>query len=312
MKKISHYINIFLCIILAALGIVMLVSRPVGPDGTSALVLISAVFQIIMSCLLLFMGALLPQEGRYISKRMQIFLKILLALAVLGDERVSPAAYEAADGRIRLERFWEPAFPLACLAIESIFFYFAPTEGLPYIVIILSKALFILLIVFTLIWRIAEQKENGTFKWLNAVGPSLVIVVIFGAISAYTFIQDWRQGASLSEELAETRAEINRILESPSGQTEDGETSQDSLDMDGVISMVRRDLDFSGKTYYRWLIGEDDTCSMVVWTDDSEDVYVYQFIRHGDLYDYDTSFVSGSINREEVEGKQDGSWDSSK
>ena len=116
-----------------------------------------------------FMGALLPPKGRYISKRMQIFLKILLALAVLGDERVSPAAYEAADGRIRLERFWEPAFPLTCLAIESIFLYFAPTEGVPYMVIILSKALFILLIVFTLIWRIAEQKENGTFKWLNAV-----------------------------------------------------------------------------------------------------------------------------------------------
>ena len=169
MKKISHYIDIFLCIILAALGIVMLISRPEGPDGTSALVLISAVFQVIMSCLIFFMGALLPPKGRYISKRMQIFLKILLALAVLGDERVSPAAYEAADGRIRLERFWEPAFPLTCLAIESIFLYFAPTEGVPYMVIILSKALFILLIVFTLIWRIAEQKENGTFKWLNAV-----------------------------------------------------------------------------------------------------------------------------------------------
>ena len=62
MKNISHYINIFLCIILAALGIVMLISRSEGPDGTSALVLISAVFQVIMSCLIFSWVRCFPQK----------------------------------------------------------------------------------------------------------------------------------------------------------------------------------------------------------------------------------------------------------
>ena len=76
------------------------------------------------------------------------------------------------------------------------------------------------------------------------------------------------------------------------------------LDMDGVVALVRADLDKD--MYYRWIIGDDNMCSMVLWSDADDEVYMYQFEEENGLYNYISSFASGSISREDVEGKEDG------
>ena len=74
--------------------------------------------------------------------------------------------------------------------------------------------------------------------------------------------------------------------------------------MEGVLDLVKED--FKTEVYYRWVGGEDDVYSLVVWNDESDDVYVYQFAVDGDRYDLETEFVSGALSIEDVKGKEDG------
>ena len=49
---------------------------------------------------------------------------------------------------------------------------------------------------------------------LYVILPSLIIIGIFALIFLITFIQQWLRGPKLSEQLAETRAEIEETLDS--------------------------------------------------------------------------------------------------
>ena len=140
---------------------------------------------------------------------------------------------------------------------------------------------------------------------LYVILPSLIIIGIFALIFLITFIQQWIRGPKLSEQLAETRAESEETLDSY-GEEKNADVPEtySDLDMDGVVALVRADLDKD--MYYRWIIGDDNMCSMVLWSDADDEVYVYQFEEENGLYNYISSFASGSISREAVEGKEDG------
>ena len=45
---------------------------------------------------------------------------------------------------------------------------------------------------------------------------------------------------------------------------------------------------------------------LIVWNDESDDVYVYQFTEDEGRYDLETAFVSATLGIEDVEGKEDG------
>ncbi len=306
MKNMIHWINSILCIALMALGVVMLLLRPSSEEETSSIILIAAILQIVMSFVVFMIGVLLPKKDRYASKGMQRFLKIIIALSALsGNGPGSPTAYDLASGELMIRRFWEPAFPLVWLAFESILLYFFEIEGAVYTVSMISQLLLLLLFVCTFSWSILDHKDRGTFRWTNIIVPSLVILVIFGAIAGYTAIQNGMQGPSLNQQLIETRKEIDKILESPADAMESGKTiSNENMDMEDIVALIQRD--FSSDVYYRWIGGEDDIYNMVVWTDDSEDVYVYQFTREEGLYRLNMTFISESISKEDVESKEDG------
>ena len=255
---------------------------------------------------LILIGALLPKDGRYVTGKAKIILKIILVLAALGNNSPgSLAAYDLADGKVKVQRFWEPALPLTWLFTEATFLAFFPSSGILAVAVFGSGAVLVLLFIGSLGWKILELKEKNIYRMLYVILPSLIIIGIFALIFLITFIQQWIRGPKLSEQLAETRAEIEETLDSY-GEEKNADVPEtySDLDMDGVVALVRADLDKD--MYYRWIIGDDNMCSMVLWSDADDEVYVYQFEEENGLYNYISSFASGSISREAVEGKEDG------
>ena len=169
--------------------------------------------QITLAFVMFLIGALLPKEGAYVTGKAKIIMKIILVLAALGNNSPgSLAAYDLADGKVKVQRFWEPALPLTWLFTEAAFLAFFPSSG------ILAAAVFgsgvVLLFAGSLGWKILELKEKHIYRMLYVILPSLIITGIFALIFLITFIQQWIRGPKLSEQLAETRAEIEETLDS--------------------------------------------------------------------------------------------------
>ena len=102
------------------------------------------------------------------------------------------------------------------------------------------------------------------------------------------------------------RAEIEETIKDyDSGHTDIENLDVDRLNMSDIVTMLKNDID--GDIYYRWVTGgEDDTVSLVAWTAEGGDVYAYQFTKKDDTYSLITAFVSASLTKEDVEGKEDG------
>lgn len=306
MKRVFHWFNFVFCILLAALGVLMIVFRGKALEEPTSIFVIMGGVQITLAFVMFLIGALLPKDGRYVTGKAKIILKIILVLAALGNNSPgSLAAYDLADGKVKVQRFWEPALPLAWLFTEAAFLAFFPSSGILAVAVFGSGVVLVLLFIGSLGWKILELKEKNIYRMLYVILPSLIIIGIFALIFLITFIQQWIRGPKLSEQLAETRAEIEETLDSY-GEEKDADVPEtySDLDMDGVVALVRADLDED--MYYRWIIGDDNMCSMVLWSDADDEVYVYQFEEENGLYNYISSFASGSISREDVEGKEDG------
>lgn len=306
MKRVFHWFNFVFCILLAALGVLMIVFRGKALEEPTSIFVIMGGVQITLAFVMFLIGALLPKDGRYVTGKAKIILKIILVLAALGNNSPgSLAAYDLADGKVKVQRFWEPALPLAWLFTEAAFLAFFPSSGILAVAVFGSGVVLVLLFIGSLGWKILELKEKNIYRMLYVILPSLIIIGIFALIFLITFIQQWIRGPKLSEQLAETRAEIEETLDSY-GEEKDADVPEtySDLDMDGVVALVRADLDED--MYYRWIIGDDNMCSMVLWSDADDEVYVYQFEEENGLYNYISSFASDSISREDVEGKEDG------
>ena len=306
MKRVFHWFNFVFCILLAALGVLMIVFRGKALEEPTSIFVIMGGVQITLAFVMFLIGALLPKDGRYVTGKAKVILKIILLLAALGNNSPgSLAAYDLADGKVKVQRFWEPALPLAWLFTEAAFLAFFPSSGILAVAVFGSGVVLVLLFIGSLGWKILELKEKNIYRMLYVILPSLIIIGIFALIFLITFNQQWIRGPKLSEQLAETRAEIEETLDSY-GEEKDADVPEtySDLDMDGVVALVRADLDED--MYYRWIIGDDNMCSMVLWSDADDEVYVYQFEEENGLYNYISSFASGSISREAVEGKEDG------
>lgn len=295
-----------LSIVMACAGILQIVYRDMSGEAPAAIFVIMGGAQTAIALIIFFIGAVLPKDGKYISKRMQKFLKVIMALAVLGGSPSSIAAYRLVNGEVKLQRFWEPALPLTWLIVDAGLMIFFSGTGVLKTVMIVSQISVLLLVISNLCWKVVEFKANDMFKWSMVLLPSIIIIGIFAIIFLITFIQDIRRGPTLNEELAENRAAINEALESyEEGSVENsGQLPYADLDMEGIIALVKAD--FDEDVYYRWVNGENDISSLVVWNDTSDDIYVYQFTKDGELYDLSSVFVSDAISKEDVEGKEDG------
>lgn len=309
MKNLLHLTSAILCILLAGAGVLLIAYRDQSVEDPSSIFVLIGGVQIAWAFIMFMIGALLPKDPRFISKRMQRFLKVIMVLAVLGGSGTGvAAAYRLADGEVKLQRFWEPALPLVWLIIETGLFLFFPGAGILGMAMIASQISLFLIFLCNLGWKVIYCRENDAFRWSIVLLPSIIIVAIFALIFLITFIQDVRRGPTLSEELTDTQAEIEEALDSYGERTDsDGPLPYEDLDMTGVVALVRADFESSiGDIYYRWVGGENDIYSMVVWNDENEDVYVYQFNKENGLYDLENAFLSDAISRDEVEGREDG------
>ena len=309
MKNLLHLTSAILCILLAGAGVLLIAYRDQSVEDPSSIFVLIGGVQIAWAFIMFMIGALLPKDPRFISKRMQRFLKVIMVLAVLGGSGTGvAAAYRLADGEVKLQRFWEPALPLVWLIIETGIFLFFPGAGILGMAMIASQISLFLIFLCNLGWKVIYCRENGIFRWSIVLLPSIIIVAIFALIFLITFIQDVRRGPTLSEELTDTQAEIEEALDPYGERTDsDGPLPYEDLDMTGVVALVRADFESSiGDIYYRWVGGENDIYSMVVWNDENEDVYVYQFNKENGLYDLENAFLSDAISRDEVEGREDG------
>ena len=89
----------------------------------------------------------------------------------------------------------------------------------------------------------------------------------------------------------------------------DGSYSEEAIDtsrmtMDDIIGMLKNDV--GGDVYYCWVPGDDDLISVTAWSDESDDVYVYQFTKSDDTYILNMGFISTSLTKDDVEGKEHG------
>ncbi len=91
---------------------------------------------------------------------------------------------------------------------------FFPSSGILAAAVFGSGAVLALLFAGSLGWKILELKEKHIYRMLYVILPSLIITGIFVLIFLITFIQQWLRGPKLSEQLAETRAEIEETLDS--------------------------------------------------------------------------------------------------
>lgn len=310
MKKTFHIINCILSLLLAALGIVLIVLRGQMEDEGKLVFLLAGFFQTVMGLLAFLIGALLPEEGKKMSKRARKIFRVIAAIAMLGGKGTSGvAAYNALSGEVILQRFWEPAWPLAWLLFEGMFLWFYPAGGLLGAAVGLSAVLLILLIAGAFGWSVMYRRENGTFKWMFIILPSAFILIMFGLVFFFTYLEEQKRGETVSDTLAELRVEIEETLaEYNSGEhTAAAELEAEKLQMADIVTMLKDDIGEDQDIYYRWVTGgEDDVVSLVVWTAAGEEVYNYQFSRKEKTYSLITAFVSSALTKEDVEGKEDG------
>ena len=170
--------------------------------------------QFVWALIMLLIGALLPEDALVVSPNVRAVLKIVLVLAALGGEGTgNAAAFSLANGELKVQRFWEPALPLAWLFMEAVPLVFFPASGILGVAMVSSAVLLALLYISSLGWKILECKAQNIFRWNVVFLPSLIIAGLFGVIFLITWVQELRRGPALSEQLADTRAQIAEALD---------------------------------------------------------------------------------------------------
>ena len=201
MKKTFHIINCILSLLLAALGIALILLRGQMEDEGKLVFLLAGFFQTVMGLLAFLIGALLPEERKKMSKRARKIFRVIAAIAMLGGKGTSGvAAYNALSGEVILQRFWEPAWPLAWLLFEGMFLWFYPAGGLLGAAVGLSAVLLIV-VQQTMFYGVSMltgtmREENRSFAVLpdrlkghgisrTVMGRGAAYWLLYIAIGAY-------------------------------------------------------------------------------------------------------------------------------
>lgn len=179
MKQVFHWFNFAFCLLLAGLGVLMIVFRGEALEKPTSIFIIMGGVQITLAFVMFLIGALLPKDGAYVTGKAKVIMKIILVLAALGNNSPgSLAAYDLADGKVKVQRFWEPALPLTWLFTEAAFLAFFPSSGILAAAVFGSGAVLALLFAGSLGWKILELKEKHIYRMLYVILPSLIITGI--------------------------------------------------------------------------------------------------------------------------------------
>ncbi len=335
MKGILHRINVFLCILLFADGIALMVNAGDFFDSSTTFVFVCAAFQIIMAGVMLIMGSILPKKAQPLKKRTQTFLRILLLAASLSGKSgaSSAGAMHVADGSTKIRRVWEPTVVLVWLIFQAIFSLFCFQDHIRIqILTVLTLVLLLLLLVTTVWWKILDEKEQGTYRLSRILAPLAavcVLLIVAGGIAVLNddsgnsdippfpdidmektqqLIDDYLADDPFSNEdllpmdLAELQEGFEQMIHFPETQQTIMTTGMSSEELVQQICLNF----YPDDTYYKML--EDEHVYIVTWSEDSEDIVAYQIAKQEDGYMIVTAFVSSTLAKEDVEGKEDGIW----
>lgn len=337
MKNILHRINIFLCILLIASGVAILINAG-DFMGDAMIIYIVGGFQIIMALVVLIIGALMPKDDQVLSKKSRFFLRILLMVAALsGETGVSSSAVNVTDGNVKLRRMWEPTIVFAWIILQSIFSLLCFQGNIRiHLLVILSLICLLALLITALCWKILDEKERGTYHLSKILLPIIVICVLFAGAGIYAAWSEGRNDDRLIPDLSDlhgdvedSQQKIDEYLASDPFSIEDStmidlEEFQEKFEqitdvpkkddqnirtsgMSGEELVQQICMDFyPADVYYKLM--EEENVYIVAWSDDSEDIVIYQIAQQEDGYAIVTAFISSALTKEDVKGKEDGVW----
>ena len=305
MKKTFHILSAILSLALALLGVCLIVFRDQPEQEARTMYMFIGFVQTAMGLIAFLIGALLPEKAVKMSDRAKKIMRVIVVLSMLGGKGSGGAAYNTLNGDVTLQRFWEPAWPVAWLMLEGMLLWFYPASGLLGVLVAVSVTLLFGLIASAFGWSVMYRKETGTLKWYNVLGPTLFILLLFGLVFLITFITQVRRGSELSEKVADARTRIERALEDyEEGSYDEAAADMSRMTIEDVIGMLKNDI--GGDIYYCWVPGDGDAMSLTAWNDADDNVYVYQFTKDGDTYILNNGFISSSLTKDDVEGKEQG------
>ncbi len=337
MKNILHRINTFLCILLVAAGIAILVNAGNFMENTLVIIYVASVFQIIMALVVLLIGTLMPKEDRILSKRSRFFLRLLLlAAAVSGKAGTASSAMDVTDGNVKVRRSWEPTIVFVWIIFQSVFSIFCFQGNIRiHLLVILSLVCLVALLITELWWKILDEKERGTYRLSKILLPMIAVFVLLAVCGIYAAwseesedrlipdLSDLRKDVEDSqqkiddyatkdpflvedsitidlEEFQETFEQITDVSE-----TDDQNVLTSGMSSEQLVQQICMDF-YPADVYYK-LMKEEDVY-IVAWSEDSDDIVIYQIAQQEDGYTIVTAFISSALTKEDVNGKEDGVW----
>ena len=110
-----------------------------------------------------------------------------------------------------------------------------------------------------------------------------------------------------SEELNE----INEKLDNLENNQNTGEKGEYQT-VNQIKQKILEDLE-AEKVYYKIVTNEGDDdyslISFVIWTEENENVYIYQYRKYEEGYILNLAMKSSSMTKNELEGQEDGIWE---
>ena len=216
-----------------------------------------------------------------------------------------------------LLRGWPMALVMVGIFMQAIIIPVIPVnkiEGLYKIIMISSMALQVVLLITSIIWEIEHSKQS----YRNLKVRFLAYVTVFGVLIISGIVAFYKGGPSPEEKIIsqdpiitqEELNEINEKLDNLENNQNTGEKGEYQT-VNQIKQKILEDLE-AEKVYYKIVTNEGDgdysLISFVIWTEENENVYIYQYRKYEEGYILNLAMKSSSMTKNELEGQEDGIW----
>lgn len=222
-----------------------------------------------------------------------IMVVVILCVTVLLPERKGLSVQQKP-----LRRGYEPAVTLIWLIFQglfSIFTFISENRPLKIFTILLTICITLLMLCHFALKYICYKEEHGHVSMLLYLLPTLIVLVIFLiGIGGGLLKEKWDQ---------KSRIHVPHKI-SQKQQNNSASNTQDFYTED-ILSRISEDYP-EQDIYYKMQETQNKTLNVLVWTEEEEDVIIYQFKPKDDGYFFESAFLSNAISKNDVTGKEDG------
>lgn len=222
-----------------------------------------------------------------------IMVIVILRVTVLLPERKGLSVQQKP-----LRRGYEPAVTLIWLIFQglfSIFTFISENRPLKILTILLTICITLLMLCHFALKYICSKEEHGHVSVLLYLLPTLIVLVIFLiGIGGGLLKEKWDQ---------KSRIHVPHQI-SQKQQNNSASNTQDFYTED-ILSRISEDYP-EQDIYYKMQETQNKTLNVLVWTEEEEDVVIYQFKPKDDGYFFESAFLSNAISKNDVTGKEDG------